>query len=88
MEIEYALGNLASNKVYAWTADDYALSKQMQDYFANFIKTGNPNGAGLPEWPQASAGPGSRLMQLDVPPAAITATDDEHYKFQETVAKH
>jgi len=88
VEIEYALGNLASNKVYAWTADDYALSKQMQDYFANFIKTGNPNGAGLPEWPQASAGPGSRLMQLEVPPAAITATDDEHYKFQETVAKH
>jgi len=87
VEIEYAMGNLALNKVYAWTDDDRALSAQMQDYFANFIKTGNPNGAGLPEWPQASAGKGSRLMKLDVPSTAITATDDAHYQFQETQVK-
>ncbi|SHN06755.1 para-nitrobenzyl esterase [Duganella sacchari] len=88
VEIEYAMGNLATNKVYAWTDDDRALSTQMQGYFANFIKTGNPNGAGLPEWPQASAGGASRLMKLDVPSAAITATDDAHYKFQETQVKN
>jgi len=87
VEIEYALGNLAGNKVYAWTPEDHALSAQMQDYFANFIKTGNPNGAGLPEWPQASAGAGSRLMQLDVQSKAITATDDAHYQFQEAQVK-
>ena len=87
VEIEYALGNLPLNKVYAWSTEDYALSAQMQDYFANFIKTGNPNGAGLPEWPQASAGKGSRLMQLDVTSKAITATDDAHYQFQESQAK-
>lgn len=50
-EIEYAMGNLDSNKVYAWTPDDYKVSKVMQEYFANFIKTGNPNGKGLPNWP-------------------------------------
>ena len=44
-EIEYALGNLATNKVFAWTPDDYQVSKIMQAYFANFIKTGNPNGS-------------------------------------------
>jgi len=49
-EIEYALGNLATNKVYAWNADDYKISDIMNTYFANFIKTGNPNGSGLPEW--------------------------------------
>jgi para-nitrobenzyl esterase len=47
-EIEYAMGNLDSNKVYAWTADDHTVSKVMQEYFANFVKTGNPNGSGLP----------------------------------------
>jgi para-nitrobenzyl esterase len=87
VEIEYAMGNLPGNKVYAWTADDYTLSAQMQSYFANFIKTGNPNGAGLPEWPKARNGKGSPLMKLDVPSAAMTATDDAHHAFQETQIK-
>ena len=47
-EIEYALGNLTTNNLYAWTADDYKVSAIMELYFANFIKTGNPNAAGLP----------------------------------------
>src|SRR5206468_3664581 len=51
-EIEYAMGNLSTNKVFAWTPDDYTVSKTIQNYFANFIKTGNPNGAGLPQWPE------------------------------------
>ncbi|MBO0861898.1 MAG: carboxylesterase family protein [Chloracidobacterium sp.] len=62
-EIEYAMGNLDSNKVYAWTQDDYKVSKVMQEYFANFIKTGNPNGKGLPNWPKF--GEGKRIV-IDV----------------------
>ncbi|SEG36816.1 carboxylesterase family protein [Algoriphagus boritolerans] len=30
---------------------DYDLEKTMSDYWVNFVKTGNPNGDGLPEWP-------------------------------------
>jgi len=49
-EIEYAMGNLVSNKAYDWTADDYKVSNTMLSYFANFVKTGNPNGSNLPHW--------------------------------------
>lgn len=54
-EIEYALDNLAANPLYAWTDDDRAVSITMSGYFANFIRTGDPNGAGLPDWPRAPA---------------------------------
>jgi para-nitrobenzyl esterase len=53
-EIEYALGNLNANPRYAWTAEDRKVSATMSAYFANFIKTGNPNHKGLPVWPKAS----------------------------------
>ena len=80
-EIEYALGNLETNRVYAWTPDDYALSGMMQAYFANFVKTGNPNGAGLPTWPAAATGDSSPVMLLDVTPRAESAPHEAVYRF-------
>jgi para-nitrobenzyl esterase len=65
-EIEYALGNLSSNKVYAWTADDYKVSEVMQGYFVNFIKKGDPNGQGLPKWSAVGAADPAQVMRLDV----------------------
>jgi len=49
-EIEYAMGNLDRVKDFDWTSDDFKVSKTMLSYFANFIKTGNPNGENLPKW--------------------------------------
>lgn len=49
-EIEYAMGNLDKNKVYAWTPEDYKISATMLQYFADFVKTGSPNGTSLPVW--------------------------------------
>jgi para-nitrobenzyl esterase len=65
-EIEYALGNLATNTVYAWTPDDTKVSELMQAYFANFIKSGDPNGPGLPPWPPASRGDDVQVLHIDV----------------------
>jgi para-nitrobenzyl esterase len=37
------------------TAEDEAISALLSGYWVNFAKTGNPNGAGLPQWPAFSA---------------------------------
>ncbi|CAD5249525.1 hypothetical protein IMPR6_160030 [Imperialibacter sp. EC-SDR9] len=47
-EIEYCMGNLYLVDDYAWTPDDFKVSETMENFFANFIKTGNPNGDGVP----------------------------------------
>lgn len=65
-EIEFALGNLATDKVYAWTDDDYKVSATMENYFANFIKDGNPNGSGLAHWP---------MLQLNAPKVMVINVD-------------
>ncbi len=79
-EIEYALGNLATNKVFDWTPDDFRVSQLMQDYFANFIKAGNPNGSGLPAWEAANSGAGIRRMRIDVEPRLEPETRTLRYK--------
>jgi para-nitrobenzyl esterase len=33
------------------TEADEKVAQEMNTYWANFVKTGNPNGAGLPDWP-------------------------------------
>ena len=65
-EIQYAMGNLDLDKRYTWEPDDYEVSKVMQAYFVNFIKTGNPNGPGLPEWPAYRADDNYQRMRIDV----------------------
>ncbi len=72
-EIEYCMGNLPLVKDYAWTADDYLVSETMLQYFANFIKTGNPNGNKLPDWPAAAA-------KDDMPPVMIIDTQSRAEK--------
>ncbi|MES2275046.1 MAG: carboxylesterase family protein [Bacteroidota bacterium] len=78
-EIEYALGNLPTNKVYAWGPDDYQISETMQTYFVNFVKTGNPNAAGLAPW--AAMKPGTpNLMVIDVQCKPQTSVTEDRHK--------
>jgi para-nitrobenzyl esterase len=74
-EIQYAMGNLDLDKRYSWEPVDYAVSKVMQAYFVNFIKTGNPNGSELPEWPAYRGESNYQRMRID---AKSHAEPEEH----------
>src|SRR5947209_243481 len=80
-ELEYALGNLSTNNVYAWTPDDYKVSKLMEEYFANFIKKGDPNGPGLPAWPADTASSPVQVMRIDVTSRAEPESHADRYSF-------
>ena len=49
----YCFGNIPDSSALYDTADR-ELSRTMTSYWLNYMKTGDPNGAGLPAWEQSS----------------------------------
>ena len=80
-EIEYAMGNLQTNPDYAWTADDKKVSSVMMEYFANFIKTGNPNGKGLAAWDAVGASGQMKVMNLGLPIAQKKESVQDYQRY-------
>jgi len=70
-EIAYAFDNLDLSTALVGTpdAEDQALADVMSTAWANFARTGNPNGEGVPEWPQWTADEHA-VMVLDADPEA------------------
>jgi para-nitrobenzyl esterase len=64
-EIEYVFGQLDSKARVRWRPQDRKLSAQMQRYWANFARSGDPNGEGLAKWPPYASSSGWRVMYLD-----------------------
>ena len=86
-EIEYALGNLPTNRVYDWQPEDYKVSAIMQAYFVNFIKTGNPNGLGVPQWPAVMKGQSAPVMHIDVNTRMEIETGRDRYLLLDKLSK-
>ena len=57
-----------------WTETDRKVAATMQAYFVNFIKTGDPNGDGLPRW-QAFDAAKNDVMALGAAPGMRPAAD-------------
>ncbi|KAI0166573.1 Alpha/Beta hydrolase protein [Xylariaceae sp. FL1272] len=53
-EIQYTQNNLYNVYYGAWEAEDYQIAATMNGYWVNFIKNGDPNGAGLVQWDNVS----------------------------------
>jgi len=64
-EIEYVFQTLKSQEGVPWTDEDFRLSDVMSSYWVNFVKSGNPNGSGLPEWSKCDTANGYQVMHLN-----------------------
>jgi para-nitrobenzyl esterase len=81
-ELEYVFTTLDSKKA-DWQPEDYQVAKTMNAYWANFIKTRDPNGPGLAKWPQY--GQTNEVMHLNVECQAKPEGHRDRYEFLESV---
>ena len=76
-EISYAWNNPKGQANQTWNDVDTKLADTMSSYWVNFITKGDPNGNGLPRWPEYKDLMGGRVMVLgdtvQVEPSAPTA---------------
>ncbi|RZK41425.1 MAG: carboxylesterase, partial [Hymenobacter sp.] len=88
-EIGYVFDNLRSRNGATIDPKDQKVAKMMNTYWANFAKTGNPNGSGLAKWPvynakknelleiqpdgSAAGKPDPKKVRLDVTEKAVTS---------------
>jgi para-nitrobenzyl esterase len=72
-EISYAFNNPKGQPTQTWNEIDTKLADAMSSYWVNFITKGDPNGGGLPQWPQYKEIATSRVMVLGDTPQAESA---------------
>jgi para-nitrobenzyl esterase len=64
-EVMYAYDNLGADGDANYTDADFRLRDRMTGYWINFVRTGDPNGPGLPAWPTVEQAP-DRVMEFSV----------------------
>ena len=72
-EISYAFNNPKGQATQTWNEIDTKLADAMSSYWVNFITKGDPNGSGLPQWPQYKDLATSKVMVLGDTPQAESA---------------
>jgi para-nitrobenzyl esterase len=83
-DIEYVFGTLDSRPEALWRNEDRKLSNQIQSYWTNFARNGDPNGPGLPKWP--TYGPTEwQVMHLDSNSIAKPDAHRNRYLFLDSV---
>jgi para-nitrobenzyl esterase len=86
-EIEFVFSVLSS-KPLPWKPEDRKLSDLMSTYWSNFAKTGNPNGAGLPQWPAFRKADGYPVMHLRTESRSEPEQNRARYEFLDSLSEH
>ena len=73
-EIPYVMDTVKAKYGDKLTAKDAKIADQTNSYWANFARTGNPNGPGLPDWPQYD--PKADVLMNFAPDGTPTGTPD------------
>lgn len=83
-EVAYVMDNLKFlNR--PWLPEDHHLATTMADYWANFIKYGNPNGKGLPDWPQFNTQTNQvQVLDIKTEKQALPAKDELEFMLAKT----
>ena len=72
-EISFAWNNPKGQASQTWNDIDLKLADQMSSYWVNFITKGDPNGNGLPRWPEyKSLSNGKVMVFSDAPQVEST----------------
>ena len=87
-EIPYVFNNLRARNGATVDPKDEAVARMMNTYWANFARTGDPNGSGLPKWPRYEPRKGEIFdIKLDGSLSAETDPRKERLDVMEKAAK-
>ncbi|XP_040853249.1 cocaine esterase-like [Ochotona curzoniae] len=78
-EVAFFFRSIFFGKKVTLTEEEELLSRRMMKYWANFARTGNPNGEGLPHWPVLDQE--EQYLQLSTQPAVGRALKAHRRQF-------
>ena len=83
VDIEYAFNTLDSKQAN-WQEKDHKVAEVMATAIAHFVRSGDPNGPGVPSWPEY--GKSGKVMYFDSESSSAPEAFRSRYEFLESVS--